>query len=400
MRPIGFTSKKEDIYPQSKSPEISLNSKGNPKSITIPHNADTSYLGHGYFRYIGKYPPQIVSYLLNTFDIKGPIADTMCGGGTTLIEAKLRGIEADGSDINPVSRLICEAVTTPVEPSALDNHAETFLYALNENLSHGDLFTNTKKRHEPLKLNYCLQYFDESTLSDIAFYHSESNKFPAHIKRLWQLVLFAILRRVSKANIKKMNLEIDEKKKTRESVLEAATRHIHLLQALNREYYRWEKKSRVCVIDDDAEKTSLKSNHYQAVFLHPPYLTNTAFSEFTQLQLALLNVDHKTIWKKELRCRGSFLHEPNGLKKYLVGWNRIMQEAVRILRPGGFLFTVVGDGQVDFVRIPIGTITDEFASDLSLTFVDRYIHLLNNHTGQTQSRKMKGQHISIFTKKS
>jgi hypothetical protein len=391
-------SRLSDFHPQCEAPSVLVDLQAKPKSITIPHNADTSYLGHGYFRYIGKYPPQIVSYLLNKYKISGPIADTMCGGGTTLIEARLRGLDADGSDINPVSRLISEAVTTPIDPDLLDKHAEAFLNALQEQLCPSDLFSNNRKRSLPIKLKFCAHYFDESTLSDIATYTNELLNYPTNVKHLWQLTLFAILRRVSRANIKKMNLEIDDKKKTQETVLEAASRHIRVLQTLNREYNKWGKKCRITVSDDEADKTSLKSGRYQAVFLHPPYLTNTAFSEFTQLQLALIDINHKDIWKKELRCRGSFLHEPNGLKKYLVGWHRIMQESVRLLRPGGYLFTVVGDGQVDYVRIPIGSITDEFASDLLLNQVDRYLHLLNNHTGQTQSRKMKGQHISIFQK--
>ena len=369
--------------------------------VRIPEKADTSYAGHGYYRYIGKYPPQIVSHLLNTYKITGPIADTMCGGGTTLIEAKLRGIDADGTDINPISRLICSAVSHPIKPDMFDAQAKKFLDALNENLESGDLFATGKKpKWKPKKLNYCAEYFDGNTLADVAFYQQEAENYPPEIRRLWDMTLFAILRRVSKANIKKMNLEIDETKQNQESVLEAASRHIQLLKDLNRDYSKWATDAKITVTDADAADTKLKSNHYQAVFLHPPYLTNTAFSEFTQLQLALMDINHKDIWKKELRCRGSFMHEPNGLKKYLVGWSCIMKEAVRLLKPGGYLFTVVGDGQVDFVRIPIGAITDEFGADLDLELVDRMIHMLKNHTGQTQSRKMKGQHISVFRKAS
>jgi hypothetical protein len=389
------------LHPESKSPQVVLDSLPKLKTITIPASADTSYAGHGYFRYIGKFPPQIVSYLLNTYKITGPIADTMCGGGTTLIEAKLRGIDADGTDINPLPRLICQAATTPIKPDVFDQHAKRFIDALNDNLETGDLFASGKvPKWAPVKLNYCKEYFDGNTLADIAFYQKEAANYPADIKRMWDMTLFAILRRVSKANIKKMNLEIDEKKQNQQSVLEAASRHIQLLRDNNRDFYKWTTDSTVTVSDADAADTKLKSDHYQAVFLHPPYLTNTAFSEFSQLQLALMDINHKEIWKKELRCRGSFLHEPNGLKKYLVGWNQIMKEAVRILKPGGYLFTVVGDGQVDFVRIPVGAITDEYGSDMDLELVERLLHVLKNHTGQTQSRKMIGQHISVFRKPS
>jgi hypothetical protein len=213
------------------------------------------------------------------------------------------------------------------------------------------------------------------------------------------MVLFAVARRISRANIKKMNLEIDDSKKTQETLLTAATKQIHTLLALNADYYRLASDSTIRIRDEDAADTKLPSACYDAVFLHPPYLTNTAFSEFTQLQLAIEDIDHKAVWKRELRCRGSFLHEPNGLRKYLVGWSRIMQEATRIVKRNGHVFTVVGDGQIDYVRIPVGAITEEFATDLGLELVESVSHVLKNHTGQTQSRKMKCQHISVFRKR-
>jgi hypothetical protein len=58
----------------------------------------------------------------------------------------------------------------------------------------------------------------------------------------------------------------------------------------------------------------------------------------------------------------------------------------------------VGDGQVDYVRIPVGSITLEFAKDNGLDLVENSLHVLNNNTGRTQSRKMIGQHMAVFQK--
>ena len=65
---------------------------------------------------------------------------------------------------------------------------------------------------------------------------------------------------------------------------------------------------------------------------------------------------------------------------------------------GGILATVVGDGQIEHVRIPIGMMTVELGADTGLKLVKKSFHILNNQTGQTQNKKMKGQHVVIFQK--
>jgi hypothetical protein len=59
---------------------------------------------------------------------------------------------------------------------------------------------------------------------------------------------------------------------------------------------------------------------------------------------------------------------------------------------------VVGDGKIDFVRIPVGTISVEFGSDIGFKTLEVAKHRLNNNTGMTLTQKMKEQHIVIFQK--
>ena len=369
-------------------------------SFDIPHDADTSYLAHGYFRYIGKYPPQLVSYVLNKYKPIGPILDSMSGGGTTLIEARLRGLDATGCDVNPVSRLVCEVVSRPLPASELVIENRRFMDALTERLTpESSLFFRPEKRvKRGFQFAYCAEYFDPDTTADIGSYLDLVEHSPAQFRDLHLMNLLAVLRRISRANIKKMNVEIDDSKLTKVSLLDAIRKQVGTVERLNSEYVDWARDCTVTVLDRDAQDTQLPDASFDTVFLHPPYLTNTAFSEFSQLQLALLGIDHKTIWRRELRCRGSFVHEPDGLRKYLIGWCKVMAEAVRVLRPGGLIITVVGDGQIDYVRIPVGAITLEYAKDLGLSCLEHFLHVLNNNTGRTQSRKMIGQHVAVLRK--
>ena len=147
-----------------------------------------------------------------------------------------------------------------------------------------------------------------------------------------------------------------------------------------------------------ANKIALDDESAAFVLLHPPYLSNTAFSELTQLQLVLLGHDPTALRQNELAYRGSYFHVPNGLKKYLVGWAGILRESSRVTKHGGRIAVVVGDGRIDNVRIPVGSITVEFGRDIGLNVVETAEHIINNQTGWTLSRHMTTQHIIVFEK--
>ena len=148
-----------------------------------------------------------------------------------------------------------------------------------------------------------------------------------------------------------------------------------------------------------ANQIALDDESVAFVLLHPPYLSNTAFSELTQLQLVLLGHGLSfALRQSELAYRGSYFHVPNGLKKYLVGWSGILRESSRITKRGGRIVVVVGDGRIDDIRIPVGSITVEFGRDIGLNVVEKAEHIINNQTGWTLSRRMTTQHIIVFEK--
>jgi hypothetical protein len=111
-----------------------------------------------------------------------------------------------------------------------------------------------------------------------------------------------------------------------------------------------------------------------------------------------MQFNHKDLRNRELAMRGSYFQKPDGLRKYLVGWNRILHEAFRILKPSGFCGVVIGDGSVDSVRIPMGMLTAEFGADLGFELEKRARHLLNHNTGRTLNKKMKYQEVVILRK--
>jgi DNA modification methylase len=362
----------------------------------VPASAPTLYLSHNYLRYIGKFTPQLPNQFIEAYTKVGDtVVDPMCGSGTTLIEAMRLDRKAIGTDINDVALMTSKVVTTFIEPKLLSKSIADF-----------DSFAFTlKAKTLPKKLSIPMQevlhYYDQASLSELLQIQAYIDGLEDEdVRHFFQLALLSILRQVSKANVKKMNTEIDHKKIVKPVVPTLQKQLIHMfnINGLCVELGLKEKSNTVRVAKGFADNTGLADNSADLFVLHPPYLSGTAFSETAQLQLAWLKINHKDLRKIELAMRGSYFHVPNGLQKYLIGWNHILKEAYRVLKPGGYCACVIGDGSINYTRIPLSPITVEFGKDSGFAIEKVAKNLLNHNTGRTLNKKMKFQEIIVLRK--
>jgi len=86
----------------------------------------TRYSAHGLHEYKGKFNPQIVRAILNILDIPvgSRVLDPFCGSGTSLLECVHLGMNAVGTDINPLAVFIANAKLAAIRIPAATQHAE------------------------------------------------------------------------------------------------------------------------------------------------------------------------------------------------------------------------------------------------------------------------------------
>ena len=90
-------------------------------------NTGTRHSTHGFHTYPAMLVPQIAEELLNEYGKKSKtLFDPFCGTGTTLVEANLKGIDAIGTDLNPLARLISRVKTTAIRQQTLDLFLKDF----------------------------------------------------------------------------------------------------------------------------------------------------------------------------------------------------------------------------------------------------------------------------------
>lgn len=88
---------------------------------------NTKQTSHGFHSYPAMLVPQIATGLISEYGKKTSLLfDPFCGTGTTLVEANLKGINAIGTDLNPLARLISKTKTTNIEIQSLDLFIKDF----------------------------------------------------------------------------------------------------------------------------------------------------------------------------------------------------------------------------------------------------------------------------------
>jgi len=90
--------------------------------------SNTKEYTHCFHAYPAMMIPQVARRIIENYGRKAKILfDPYCGTGTSLVEANLLGINAIGTDINPLARLIATAKTTKIDIKVLDSFLYDFL---------------------------------------------------------------------------------------------------------------------------------------------------------------------------------------------------------------------------------------------------------------------------------
>ena len=90
-------------------------------------DSDTKELTHCFHAYPAMMIPQIPRRLLQKYGSSAKtLFDPYCGSGTSLVEANVKGINAIGTDLNPLARLIAKTKTTPIDIQTLNLYLTTY----------------------------------------------------------------------------------------------------------------------------------------------------------------------------------------------------------------------------------------------------------------------------------
>jgi tRNA G10 N-methylase Trm11 len=112
------------------------------------------------------------------------------------------------------------------------------------------------------------------------------------------------------------------------------------------------------VLRADAGAVPLKENSVDAIVTHPPYIGSIPYAEYGQLSITWLGHDSKQLDRK---LTGGRRQSNTVVEQFRAGYDRMLSEAHRVLRPGRLLLLLVGNPLVKGARIDLTQMSKDLA---------------------------------------
>lgn len=329
---------------------------------------------HGYHRYPAKFLPNVVKKLIEQYVSQNDVVvDLFAGCGTTLVEAKVHGIESYGTDINPIATLITQAKINPIDNEALTASYQQLINQFNE---YNENIVYKAITHE--RLDY---WFRPEDKNKIAYIFTIIDRISEDTHKTFFLVCLShILKNCSWWLQSSTKPQKDPHKNIPDPF---ATFKMHCQQMLksNLEFESELKATNrvgtICEIhQEDARHTSFANESVDAIITSPPYVTSYEYADIHQLTGYWMEYFNDiTLFRKRfigtsysdnrvIKDTGSKLgnhivqklyaidkHIAYDVANYFSDMNDVAKEMIRILRNNGVACIVIGNTTLKEIHV-------------------------------------------------
>lgn len=311
----------------------------------IGTNNQLAYSTHGMFRYFGKFPPVIATYLINNYTCESDlIIDPMSGSGTSAVECLLLNRNCIVNDVNPMSSLLAKVKSTYIPEKDL---LDTLAY-INNNYTP---LTIDEYAFEPVALKNYQHWFLEETSNSLRGLKKLIDKIEdININNFFKVVFASIVRRVSKATTQQGRLFLDVEtalpdalelfnKKAHKAILAVSSLPIN---------------NKITVLNNDMRSECFDNYIGKAklVILHPPYFNSYKYSSINSLETGWLGFDRVEYRKQEIK-EFFKVGKPEKVSQYVDDMHEALTNALSLLNDDGVLALMIGDAIIKGNYLPV-----------------------------------------------
>jgi DNA modification methylase len=360
------------------------------------------------------------------------VLDCFSGSGTTLMQARLYGMNAIGRDINPLAILISRVKSTNLNINKLKAKVETLYDKINK--------TKVIEKDIPEFPNRDF-WFEKEVQCDLARILKNIQEIKNKKYREFFLVCFSsIIRKVSNADAKivppvkskKMRKLIQGGRKidTINIFKEAVSDNIERVSNFSRDCA---KSTTLNVFKGDAKELKFYDNSIDFVITSPPYISAQKYARSTSLEMYWLGFRKDNIKKIDLKTLGTervyvkdfktinttgypildkyieLIKKNNAERayityKYFGDMQKVISEIFRVLKPNKNFIIVIGNNKVTKIQLPNHEILSEIAESIGFIKENAFIDDIKYRGFMTKRNKTAGmidsEWILIFRKPS
>lgn len=374
-------------------------------TYTIKQANPNSYT-HGMFKYPCKFIPEIPRWGINTYlpEKRGVVFDPFSGSGTTLLEANVNGIDAYGTEIDDIAKLIIKVKTT-VLSSAQMQILEQCYSEIIDVIAQDDveLF-----RPEIVNLEH---WFSENTINELGRMKIYIDSIiDADIRDFFKLCMVSIIKRVSNADDTSPKPYVSNKIiKCPPTVEKEFSSVFGRYKQMMQELSGVEKMGNTEIIHGDALKFSVPLGIDLAI-TSPPYINAFDYGRTMRLEnLWLATLSEEMLREKKSQYVGTekintkkeksnlSILEKSGLlklyyeqiaeldekralivKKFFEDMEENLRSVYSQMNTGGKYIIVIGNSAIRKVNVESWKVIEEIANKMGFKTVQHFNYIIQN----------------------
>jgi DNA modification methylase len=400
--------------------------------------ANTKEFTNCFHSYPAMMIPQIARRIIKTYG-KGAnlLFDPYCGTGTSLVEANLSGINAIGTDINPLARLIAQTKTTKIDIQVLDLFLHDFFeYVFSISFNYEKIesivipsvknidfwFSKAVQEKLGILLDYIERINDLSIKNFFKVAFSETIRESSFTKR-GEFKLVRNNNLLKKTDIDVFSMIISKLSRNRQGLIDFKNECNPIVKSFIHDF------NTVYSIP----KEIISPNSVDIVLTSPPYgdsRTTVAYGQYSRFANEWLGykdankIDTQLMGGKRIninhRFRNDLLNDvidvinkkdvtrSKEIVSFYIDYENSIKNISNIIKPDGFSCYVVGNRTVKGIKIPNDEITAELFYENGLVHIETIMRNIpnkrmplrnspSNIIGETAST-MKNEYIVICQK--
>ena len=363
---------------------------------------------HGIHKYPAKFFPELPRWIISRYSKVGDlILDPFMGSGTTNLEAMLLHRDSVGIDIDPFSRFLARAKTTPLDKIELRN-------AVRSLESHVDSFDSTLRFGSIPEFPYRENWFKSYVLNELAFIKSgiECIECSKATKDFLLVTFSSIIRQASQAdnNCTRTVVRRSLGKKVDQGYAISLFRK-RLTNNTESMFDLIGKDVAYVEIPTDSSATDMRrysDETFDLVLTSPPYMNAVDYPRTHQLEMYWLGLANGSLRDLKVKHVGtevvlatdySTLHKTGNKDadkviqsiysidrrrafiayKYIQDMSKNLQEVFRVLKTDGRYVIVIGNNLVRGHAFESWRYLKEIASTIGFTVECYFISAIINH---------------------
>jgi hypothetical protein len=314
---------------------------------------EDEFVTHSIHPYPAKFPSYLPKKLIRKYANQGDIIlDPFCGSGTTLLEARLAGLDSIGVDVNGLATLLSKVKSTPLSDLVFDEALKIINDISNETFEWQFI---GRPRITIKEIEGANHWFQHNVAEELSYLIAKIDKIENFdLKDYFQILLSSIIVRVSNQDSDTRFAAIKKDIADGFTISSFVTKAADFTKKFRMFSGQLDTGAKVSFHNADSRNLFfIPSGSIDMIITSPPYANTYDYYLYHKFRKRWLGLDVAFAQLNEIGSRREFssLKKPSG--KWTDDLKTCFFEMNRTLRPGGSAFIVIGDSVInkEMVRI-------------------------------------------------